>query len=89
MTITLKPGEELYIPTVHGLIQIRRGDTDARKIMAILPEGLTGVKGLKDVKLPLLDYIKGKITPKFHLLVPRIIEGLFSGVEIPKVLKVG
>lgn len=89
MTITLKPGEELYIPTVHGLIQIRRGDTDSRKIMATLPDGLMGVKGSKDVKLPLFDYIKGKISPKFHLLVPKIVGGLFSGVEVPKVLKVG
>lgn len=89
MTITLKPGEELYIPTVHGLIQIKRGDTDARKIIATLPEGLMGVKGSKDVRLPLFDYIKGKITPKFHLLIPKMIEGLFSGVEVPKVLKVG
>ena len=83
--ITLKRDEPIYIPTVHGVIEVAWTDKDNRKIDVILPEGLRVVKGRKEAETDLFVLHSGKLEPKFKRLVPQFDEqGEYTGVRASK-----
>lgn len=91
-TLSLRPEDKdgIVIPTVSGLITIKRAGKDLRKLKIELPHGLKAYIGrdraLQDSRF--LELKDDKLLPKFSLLAPIYgHEGELLGVDMPGTLR--
>lgn len=72
--ITLQKKDSAFIATPNGIIEIRRGKTDNRRLQFLMPSGLSVFKGKKDELKS--DYVTvredGEVVPSYTLLLPVI-----------------
>lgn len=91
-TLTLKPnGQPVLIPTAHGIIKVWRDPDETRKVLLLLPNGLSGYFG-DDRAIANSMYVTkddhGNIIPRFKHLVPEVDEhGQLIGLTEPTVFK--